>query len=433
MKVVLATWNALADCYIHGQAGGADPDQSWANRSQLIKTCLVEAAEEVDIFCLQEIDHFDDFYASLLHSLGYTTVYMQRPMKNDGCLVAFRDSHFHLVATELIDLDQLSHLDRQLQRTGRSKFAKQNVSVLAVLRAKESGQELLAATCHLHWNPNLPEVKFAQAYYLIDRISAFREKHNGLPVVFTGDFNSLPHDEVVRFITGTAWAKATSFETIEKALAAQIESSSYTYGPNTKFLSDSSLNRLVRWLRMLGVDVAVESWDTMSSTNVSGKSGFFSPGTSVPGTPHSTNLSTKSNARNATINAFFQRARAEKRVILTTSKTLLQRAACPPAYYVHPGKLEEAIVEIYKEFGLVLAKERFLTVCGKCGGEIVETSPSDPRLEGKSLPTDRQVFICTVCGQVSHILARNSVKTTYVMYFSLIGGAIWRIVRLPRP
>lgn len=57
-------------------------------------------------------------------------------------------------------------------------------------------------------------------------------------------------------------------------------------------------------------------------------------------------------------------------------------------------------MDIYREFGLELKKERFLTVCGKCGGEIEEAALEDPRIEGKMLPTDRQVFVCAKCAQV---------------------------------
>lgn len=364
MKIKLATWNVLADCYVKGQVGGQDSRGEWNSRSELMRATLVEAMSSVDVFCLQEVDHFDDFYSELFHSFGFCTIYMQRPTKNDGCLIAYRSDKFLVKHTQLINLDQLSHLDRQLQRTGRSKFAKQNVSAMAILEEIESRKRFLVATCHLHWNPNLPEVKFAQAYYVVDRISSFRECHKNVPVVFTGDFNSLPRDEVYRFIASPASVKATSFGSIELALASQIESSVYTYGPKTKFLCDSSLSRLCRWMRILGVDVAQDSWD-LRADNGNGNNGngngkpmldVSSPMVSprMMMSPHSTNVSTKSTKsmvehfKKQTIAAFFQRARSEKRVILTTSKGLLQRSTCPPSYFVKPGKLEDALVTFHR-------------------------------------------------------------------------------------
>ena len=54
-----------------------------------------------------------------------------------------------------------------------------------------------------------------------------------------------------------------------------------------------------------------------------------------------------------------------------------------------------------KEYGLSIKQEKFLTVCGKCGGEIEECTHSDPRVSNNSAvpPTDRDVFICKQCYQ----------------------------------
>ena len=45
-------------------------------------------------------------------------------------------------------------------------------------------------------------------------------------------------------------------------------------------------------------------------------------------------------------------------------------------------------------------QERFLTVCGKCGGNIEEVDALDKRLMGRILPTDRPVYCCVTCAQV---------------------------------
>lgn len=57
--------------------------------------------------------------------------------------------------------------------------------------------------------------------------------------------------------------------------------------------------------------------------------------------------------------------------------------------------------QVCKEYGLSIKQDKFLTVCGKCGGEIEECSHSDPRVSKNSAvpPTDRDVFICKQCYQ----------------------------------
>jgi uncharacterized protein with PIN domain len=126
-------------------------------------------------------------------------------------------------------------------------------------------------------------------------------------------------------------------------------------------------------MRVLGVDVAMGSWDTDPLTD-----------------------------RERAISAFFSRARSEARVILTTSRMISERSACPQSRLVSTksGNFEQVLVEIFSEFGLSLDRDRFLTVCGKCGGPIEEVSDCrDKRLMGRILPVDRPVFVCVSCAQ----------------------------------
>ena len=62
----------------------------------------------------------------------------------------------------------------------------------------------------------------------------------------------------------------------------------------------------------------------------------------------------KSKIKRGGINNFFNRARKERRVILTSSKSLRERSACPPSYFVRPNELERALINIYREFDLEL-------------------------------------------------------------------------------
>lgn len=179
------------------------------------------------------------------------------------------------------------------------------------------------------------------------------------------------------------------------------------YGPNTKFLCDFSLSKLSRWLRILGVDVAMDSWENNGGSS-NPKSCLITPSLPVePGEEEEEKVfnSNNNSSKSSSILLYFQRARREKRVILTSSKSLLARSICPPSFYVNYNNFEQALVHIYAEYGLDLSRERFLTVCGKCGGEIEEVEGCDYRLVGKIIPMDRQIYACKLCGQVR---TRNS-------------------------
>jgi hypothetical protein len=57
--------------------------------------------------------------------------------------------------------------------------------------------------------------------------------------------------------------------------------------------------------------------------------------------------------------------------------------------------------QVCKEYGLTLDQGKFLTVCGKCGGEIESCSHNDPRVSKNIAvpPPDREIFVCKECDQ----------------------------------
>lgn len=77
-------------------------------------------------------------------------------------------------------------------------------------------------------------------------------------------------------------------------------------------------------------------------------------------------------------------------------------------------KLEQGLIDICVLFGLDLTRDRFLTVCGKCGDDVEEVNRTigedgecvvhDERLVDKYMPTDRTVFACVNCAQVCKLL-----------------------------
>jgi CCR4-NOT transcription complex subunit 6 len=86
---------------------------------------------------------------------------------------------------------------------------KDNVAVIILLESKESGQKILVANCHLHWDPNYADVKIIQTALLMDEIETCItkwKKHNiiNLSTIICGDFNSLPDSGPVELLsTGT--------------------------------------------------------------------------------------------------------------------------------------------------------------------------------------------------------------------------------------
>ena len=146
-----------------------------------------------------------------------------------------------------------------------------------------------------------------------------------------------------------------------------------------RYLCDYTLNRCTRWLRILGVDAALETQEEEKER-------------------------TKSN--NPTL---FRRCRSERRTLLTTSKNLLLRKDCPPgAYLIDPKKtsdLEKAMVQLFLTHGVVLRPSEFVTRCVVCNGTIYTVANEEDKVKMfeangcPNLKTDLSVYACNGCGQ----------------------------------
>jgi Mut7-C RNAse domain len=187
-------------------------------------------------------------------------------------------------------------------------------------------------------NPSRPEVKLAQTVYWMDCLSKFScsssESVNYsnislLPAIVCGDFNSVPDSEPYRYMTQNGVRIFSEHSSSCMNYIRQLTDLSYN-GTKVKFLCDSSLSRLCRWMRALGIDVSID--------RVEGKI-----------------RETKD------FNSFFERARSENRVILTTSRLMRERANCPRSTYVNTKNLEESLASICREYSVKLDKESILT------------------------------------------------------------------------
>ena len=149
--------------------------------------------------------------------------------------------------------------------------------------------------------------------------------------------------------------------------------------PQVRYLLDFTLNRFTRWLRILGIDAALE---TKAEEKVRTSGGQI---------------------------ALFDRCRAEQRTLLTTSKNILLRKDCPPgAYLIQQNKtsdLELVLVQLLLTHGVVLRPRNFLTRCVVCNGHIFDVADKARRSEilkehgCPNLDPELTVYGCTGCGQ----------------------------------
>ena len=96
-------------------------------------------------------------------------------------------------------------------------------------------------------------------------------------------------------------------------------------------------------------------------------------------------------------------AKSDNRIILTTSKSLVQRNNISEAFLVKASSLnhlEQSLVEIINIYGVNIDKSSLLSVCGKCGGSIIRADLDDPRFDNVGVPRDgRPLYLCSKCSQ----------------------------------
>ncbi|XP_060207906.1 carbon catabolite repressor protein 4 homolog 4-like isoform X4 [Lycium barbarum] len=211
----------------------------WKARSQAILTVLKSLG--ADFLCLQELDEYDSFYKSNIERVGYSSIYIQRSgQKRDGCGIFYKQDSAELVIEEKIDYNDLVpsihddtvSVDKEanLPADGDKKLASKGdvslknsradrgdindpcvrlkrdcVGIMAAFRLKDPCHFIIVANTHLYWDPELADVKLAQARYLLSRLAQFKllvsEKFDCSPsVVVAGDFNSLPGDQVYQYL-----------------------------------------------------------------------------------------------------------------------------------------------------------------------------------------------------------------------------------------
>ena len=177
-----------------------------------IKTLLIQ--HDVDLLCVQECDMYDAFWKASWAALGYTSIYQKKTnTKQDGVGIVFDPTKYSIETTDSIPLNDITTSDPELQ----GRLQRDNVALFVRFRHQATKQTFVIATTHLFWDPAQEDVKLAQTQYVLKQLNRFNV-HND-PVIFAGDFNSLPQSAVytaivesgLRSVHGQAEPEFTNF------------------------------------------------------------------------------------------------------------------------------------------------------------------------------------------------------------------------------
>ena len=163
---------------------------------------------------------------------------------------------------------------------------------------------------------------------------------------------------------------------IEDSSSLEVENSTSSGSP--RYLLDYTLNRLCRWLRILGIDAALE---TEEEERMRTKDGNIH---------------------------LFERCRTERRTLVTSSTRLVMRKDCPPGTYRLDrqalSNLELSLVHLLLSHGVELQPQNFLSICVVCNGSI-DRVEDKATIEGifvahkaPNILIDQQLKVWQCCG-----------------------------------
>lgn len=340
VQINIACWNVLADSYAYGHCLKTTPVAmipkyiDWDYRKHKIANSITSSG--ADILCLQEVDHYTDFFEPLLERLGYKSLYLQRHKRKDGCLIAYNSEKYKVDGVDEVQFDDIA--DFMESDSSKSNVKRSNVALIAIISSTEfPTKKFVSSTAHVYWNPRRPEVKNLQTQYLVSRISSFIAAEGlceKVPVFIAGDFNSVPFSEPYQLLVNGFESSFTA-----KGAAEFVNIGRTLYGPTTKFLCDRNLSRLCRWMRVLGIDTALVPDASTDRCSIVGDA--VQPSSKIY----------KKNKQS--FEYIFGRARREQRVILTTSKSMRERSTCPPSFLVSTRNLEAALIKVRPSIRIV--------------------------------------------------------------------------------
>ncbi|KOB68753.1 putative carbon catabolite repressor protein [Operophtera brumata] len=180
-KVV--SYNVLAqyllECHPYLYTDCSPTNLKWIVRAPRLYDEIISL--EPDILCLQEVQvsHLANFY-SKFEKLGYSLIFKQKTgSRQDGCAIYYKRSLFELK----------DHISVEFYQPDLPILNRDNIGVMVKLAPKGPGPDIVVATTHLLYNPKRTDVRLAQM-----------QVSGHLPVVLTGDFNSLPESAVIKLL-----------------------------------------------------------------------------------------------------------------------------------------------------------------------------------------------------------------------------------------
>ncbi|KAJ3860808.1 glucose-repressible alcohol dehydrogenase transcriptional effector [Lentinula novae-zelandiae] len=287
---------------------------AWDYRRELILSEIL--AHGADFICLQEVDvtSYEDFFLKHLSEAGYESVYWPKSraktMSNenerrfvDGLATFFRADKYQLIEKHLIEFSAVAMQREDFKKTEdmfNRVLGKDHIATACAFENRETGSRVLVANVHILWDPKFCDVKLVHVALMVEEVEKMAERFlsspfpttsslpssslppssssssppdspsskpstrhqrpkpptytsaSQIPLIFCGDFNSIPGSGVYEFLsTGTlrkdhpdfmghVYGKYTGVHMRRRHMVSSTSSPSPELLPTTNYVSSFS-------------------------------------------------------------------------------------------------------------------------------------------------------------------------------------------------
>ena len=208
----MCTYNVLAQCYVKSEWFSWTKPKSllkWKTRREHLRRRLRDdELGKVDVFCLQEVDEFENEWKEFIENeLNMGVFYKRRTQKSndkkDGSLVCWNKEKFELLDTLGVEFNEVTKtLDLDIKEVEgfeeeeKREYERDCVAACVMLLHKASNVPITCVSTHLYWDPAKALVKLKQAEYLREEIERWSQTKGN--ILIGGDFNSLATSDVYK-------------------------------------------------------------------------------------------------------------------------------------------------------------------------------------------------------------------------------------------
>jgi CCR4-NOT transcription complex subunit 6 len=206
---------------------------SWALDWEFRRNILQEDVLKYksDIICMQEVETrtFTDFWVPLMADLGYKGVFFSKTRsktmseadskKVDGCATFYKATKFTLLQKQNFEYNSVCMGSEKYKKTKDlfNRFMnKDNIALITFLQHTDTGERIVIANTHLHWDPAFNDVKTLQVGILLEELQGMLKKfHHASSIdevknnslIICGDFNSVRDSAVYQLFSNGGVSK----------------------------------------------------------------------------------------------------------------------------------------------------------------------------------------------------------------------------------